>query len=279
MNELQKQYTSGLSVSEDDLSPHLSEQSKRVVRNSFSQRCKVILNDKKTAIRIYQLLTESLQKAVLIAGFRANAELSPAERDVVIKEMIRVIERHTWLSIDDLETIINQGLSGEFDTENNKSFALNARFLGSWINAYHDKFRSPAMSEQSYYIQRQEREEETRKSDLHFDKCKARNKELVVYYCEELRKAGSVSEFNFGSDIDHYLIAFYFTFKRYGLFVDCETEIKQIWQEEVGDRDLNDQKKLEVQKTCRIRLVKRFLARLINNGTNINQYFNQNLKL
>lgn len=276
MSNLQRINSTGLATTPSvDISPNLSEKGKKVIENSLAPRCKQLLENREGYNKIYDVLAIALQKAVLIAGFKANAELAKEERNVVINEMVNVVKRHHWVSLADLDTILNFGLSGEFETDKERSFALNARTLNSWINAYHDKIRSPSMAEQSYHIQRQQQAEETRKGDLYFDRMKKRNGELLIAYCNSLAENahGKITEFNFGSEMDDYLIAFYFTFKRYGLFADSAEEVRTIWNEETaGVTFMSDETKLKYQKICRIRQIKRYLVKLINDGVSIENH-------
>lgn len=267
------------SVAKAPINPALVGQKREVVENSFSKRCNHLTKTKEGYNMIYAVFTSKLQKSQITAGFRANAELSGSDRKTLILEMMKVVSRYNWLSIADLETILDWGLSGEFDSEDQKSFSLNARTLNFWIKKYQEDIRQKAFIEQSQFLQKMEEEKEAQEKQRTYEESKKRNRQLLINCYNRIQNEleGKAYEDNFPEDMDALLLAMYFEFDKKGIFQD-NSEKWQMYEEEKKLVSHMNQTiaELKVKRNCRIRIMKRHLTRLMNQKVNIEAYLNQN---
>lgn len=270
-------------ISNDPICPALNGKALKVVNNCYQPRCSLLLSNHEGSKKIRDLLAASIQKAVLVAGFRSNAESDTDQRRQNVIEMIKVAKRHSWLSYADLETIIDWGLAGDFDTENNKSFALNARTLNTWIKTYYEQERQSAMKIQNYYMQTIEHEKEEVQRKKAYEESKVKNKEMLAgcyKILQEDLKGQNVRETDIPSDMDELCLAMYYQFEKSGLLDINKEQRNAMYHEELEKlidtpQPLAD---LRVKKYCRIRTVKQHLTKLLNNGTDIEVYLNRQVK-
>lgn len=282
MQELQTTENKNTAVAvPGQLSPRLNQQQALIIKNSEAPRCKVLLQSDEGLRLITDNISGALQRAKLIAGFRANAEATDDDRRTIILEMIKVIKQHYWLSIADLKQIIDMGLVGNFDSEDNRSFALNARTLNTWIKSYQEQYRSAAMKIQAEHLQQLEDEKEEQAKIRAYEEAKVRNANLLLKLTESLTvdgRTGKITEYDITSEHDMLCLALYPILDSKNLLKITVEEKKAMYQEVMNSIQVSSGlQEFTAKKICRIRTVRQHIARLANSKVNIEAYINENL--
>lgn len=144
----------GIAKAEKPFAPGLSPKECSIVKASRSAHCHRLL--KQGDPEVNHILTKALRSMQAVTGYAKPDTAEENFNAEVIAAMIDVVERHTWLKVQELELIIQQGMIGEYGD----FYGLNARVLNGWIKAHFEGQRTAAIKKQAAFDQAQQEEAE-----------------------------------------------------------------------------------------------------------------------
>lgn len=273
MNQITSTTDTRLSLQKEiDYCPYLKEKQRSIVKAvRQSPKCVKRRFDDEVKRRFNNIFNLAFQKARTISGFKMHEEFTPQEQILVISEMTKVVEKYSWMTLEELEFILANGLSGEFDKENDKSYALNARFLTYWIKAYQEHYREPAMKLQLQFEQRIEQEIEREQSEKKTIQSRMKNVDrLLDLYASIKGKSLSVDEIP-GPD---WLIGFYHTFDRKKIVIFDQEVKDEVWRKEFAKAKKTykgEEARAKAIKSSKLILIKSKILTMAKNNVNLEE--------
>ena len=139
---------------ENELSPKLNLIQRPIVLSAISKN-KCYLSDSNPAIgeELEKILNHGFRMAKYDAGWKAHQNLLPVEQGLIMQGLKKEIDDNGWLTLEEVKYILDQGIRGHLDSDNEQSYSLNARTFGRWIRHYNARMRGPAMSVQMQHIE------------------------------------------------------------------------------------------------------------------------------
>lgn len=110
--------------------------------------------------------------------------LSQSDEDLIITEMVKVINKHSWLTKNEILSATDKGLDGDYLKEGQNSVFFSVSNFALWIKAYIEDTKKPVMKKHAQYIAQlpesktEPTEEEQRKNAI----------DLVNMYLDERKK-------------------------------------------------------------------------------------------
>lgn len=237
-------------------------------------RCSDLLNNPDGYEEIRIIINAFLQKAQLIAGWKMHNEFSEPEKKVLVNEMVKILQKPDFIAITSghLKQVLELGLQGEFDTEHNKSFAINARTLRTWILAYKENTLDKAVTEQNQWLADEELRKERMMRDESFQRSRIENYRIFVERFITL--SGSESDqdllvlFN--------VVTWHREFKKTGAYdYITRDEVKKMFDQAAirfKVTSKTDRNMAKAEKFCREKILCKHIRKLFSEKVDIHKY-------
>lgn len=132
-------------VKKEDLPPSLLPSQIKIIEDAYNSEKIIRLYESGDSGKkqITQVISVALESERLING--VDQKLEPEQKILLLANIAKVVIQYRWMTIQELTTILNNGLTGMYVDDFNKLPLLNAKNVRSWIQKYYETQRKKAL--------------------------------------------------------------------------------------------------------------------------------------